>query len=256
MQVLIVEDDLALGNFLGKGLRLDGHEVTLAGDGEEALACAERLRPEVMILDLGLPRRDGLEVLAEMRERFRSTSVVVLTGRAEVDERVRCLELGADDLVLKPFSFNELRARLRALERRRGDFEETVLRFGDLEMDRAQRRVTQNGREVELTVTEFSLLEALLRRRGERVCSRRELLREVWEMPGGAQATASAGAGTNIVEVYINYLRRKLGRGSSRRRGDSVIRTVRGEGYVLYREGGEEPQELAEAHAEGCVADA
>ena len=231
MHVLIVEDDSALGHFLGQGLTLDGHEVAWVADGEEALASAAKLRPELMILDLGLPRMDGLEVLAEMGERYRATSVLVLTGRAEMEERVKCLELGADDVVLKPFSFHELRARLNALCRRRSQFEDTVLRFGDLEMDRAARRVTQAGHEVDLTATEFSLLESLLRRRGERVCSRTELLREVWRMP--------AGMGTNIVEVYVNYLRKKLGNtlgwslGAMRARGSSVIRTVRGEGYVL-----------------------
>jgi len=105
MHVLIVEDDAALGHFLSHGLRLDGHEVSLATDGEAGLQSAGSLRPELMILDLGLPRKDGLEVLAEMNERYRSTSVIVLTGRAEMEERVRCLELGADDVVLKPFSF-------------------------------------------------------------------------------------------------------------------------------------------------------
>jgi DNA-binding response OmpR family regulator len=231
MHVLIVEDDSALGHFLGQGLKLDGHQVALAADGEEALASAATLRPEVMILDLGLPRKDGMEVLEEMAEHFRSTSVLVLTARAEMEERVKCLELGADDVVLKPFSFHELRARLNALCRRRSQFEAPVLRFGDLEMDRAARRVTQAGREVDLTVTEFALLESLLRRRGERTCSRAELLREVWRAP--------QGTGTNIVEVYVNYLRKKLGNKLGRRMGamqasnSSVIRTVRGEGYVL-----------------------
>jgi len=244
MQVLIVEDDSALGNFLGRGLKLEGHDVTLVADGEAALASAANLRPELMILDLGLPRKDGMEVLAEMGERFRSTSVLVLTGRAEVAERVKCLELGADDVVLKPFSFHELRARLQAMCRRRSQFEDTVLRFGDLAMDRVERRVTQAGRVVELTATEFSLLESLLRRRGERVCSRAELLREVWRtMPGGA--------GTNIVEVYINYLRRKLGAtlsqglGTMRVRSPSVIRTVRGEGYVLVGQAEENAERTA-----------
>jgi DNA-binding response OmpR family regulator len=145
MRVLIVEDDSSLGDFLGQGLRLDGFEVALVTDGESALACADTLRPELMILDLGLPRKDGLEVLAEMGERFRSTSVLVLTARAKLEERVECLELGADDVVLKPFSLEELRARLRALGRRRSRLDEQVLRFGDLEMDRAERRVTQAG---------------------------------------------------------------------------------------------------------------
>jgi DNA-binding response OmpR family regulator len=235
MRVLIVEDDSALGHFLGQGLKLDGYEVDLAADGEAALALTARMPPEVMVLDLGLPRMDGLEVLEEMGERFGATSVLVLTARAGMEERVRCLELGADDVVLKPFSFHELRARVRAIGRRRSRLEDTVLRFGDLEMDRAARRVTQAGREVELTATEFSLLESLLRRRGERVCSRTELLREVWRCP--------QGMGTNIVEVYINYLRKKLGRGLSRglgrgletmrESGQAVIRTVRGEGYLL-----------------------
>lgn len=241
MHVLIIEDDLALGHFLGQGLKLDGHEVTLAADGEAALAEAAKLRPDVMVLDLGLPRKDGLEVLAEMGEQMRSTSVLVLTGRAGMEERVRCFELGADDVVLKPFSFHELRARLKALGRRRSRSAETVLRFGDLEMDRAERRVTQAGREVELTATEFSLLESLLRRRGEQVLSRADLLREVWRiMP--------AGAGTNIVEVYITYLRRKLARGlRARSDGRAVIRTVRGEGYVLGIDG---PQDVAAASRE------
>ena len=219
-----------------------------------------------MVLDLGLPRKDGMEVLAEMRDRFRSTSVLVLTGRAGMEERVQCLELGADDVVLKPFSLEELRARLRALGRRRSRFDEQVLRFGDLEMDRAERRVTQAGREVDLTATEFSLLEALLQRRGERVCSRAELLREVWRNP--------VGMGTNIVEVYINYLRRKLGGrvgpklggGAVRAKGRSVIRTVRGEGYVLGESGDavrraqwdQAERALAQVRmtAEGGVADA
>ena len=227
MHVLVAEDDSALGHFLDKELGLDGHEVTVVTNGEAALEAAAKLHPELMILDLGLPRKDGLEVLVEMRERFRSTSVLVLTGRAGMEERVRCLELGADDVVLKPFSFHELRARLNALGRRRGRSEATLLRFGDLEMDRAERRVTQAGREVELTATEFSLLESLLRRGGERACSRTELLQEVWRMP--------AGTGTNIVEVYINYLRKKLGRmpGTKQAGSQSVIRTMRGQGYIL-----------------------
>jgi DNA-binding response OmpR family regulator len=224
------------------------------------------LRPELMILDLGLPRKDGMEVLAEMGERFHATSVLVLTARAELEERVECLELGADDVVLKPFSLDELRARLRALGRRRSRSDDQVLRFGDLEMDRAERRVTQAGREVELTATEFSLLESLLRRRGERVCSRAELLREVWRNPVGMR--------TNIVEVYINYLRRKLGRrlglklngSAARANSQSVIRTVRGEGYVLGEAGdpllrsrwnqAERALARVQITAKGCVVDA
>jgi len=240
VNVLIVEDDSALGHFLQQGLKLDGHDVAVVTDGEAALESVAKLRPELMILDLGLPRMDGIEVLAEMQEHFRSTSVLVLTGRAEMEERVKCLQLGADDVVLKPFSFHELRARLQALSRRRSQFEDPVLRFGDLEMDRTRRRVTQAGHEVDLTANEFSLLESLMRRRGERVCSRSELLREVWRMPFGAGSNAARTSrmDTNIVEVYINYLRKKLGRnpGATRTASggrSSVIQTVRGEGYLL-----------------------
>jgi len=240
VHVLIVEDDAALGHFLEQGLKLDGHDVTVVEDGEAALESTARLRPELMILDLGLPRMDGIEVLAEMQQHFRSVSVLVLTGRAGMEERVKCLDLGADDVVLKPFSYHELRARLQALSRRRSQFEDPVLRFGDLEMDRTQRRVTHEGREVELTATEFSLLESLMRRRGERVCSREELLREVWRIPltAGTIADGTGRMESNIVEVYINYLRRKLGKISGAPRASSggrqsVIRTVRGKGYLL-----------------------
>jgi two-component system OmpR family response regulator len=227
MRVLMVEDDFALAQFLCRGLSLDGYKVTVVADGDAALESAEELRPEMMILDLGLRRDDALEMLATMGRRYRSTSVLVLTGKPGMEETVRCLELGADDVMHKPFSFHELRARLNALARRRGRFGDRALRLGDLEMDRAERRVTQAGREVELTATEFLLLESLLRRRGEQVCSRAELLREVWDMP---QAIIDGGGSTNIVEVYINYLRKKLRVGDS---GQSAIRTVRGKGYVL-----------------------
>ncbi len=213
-----------------RGLGLDGHDASVAGDGEAALASTARRQPELMLLDLGLPRKDGMDVLVEMRDRFGSTSVMVLTGRGELEERLRCLELGADDIMLKPFSLQELRARVKTLGRRRGKFEDSVMRFGALEMDRAERRVTQAGHEVDLTATEFSLLESLLRRKGERVCSRAELMHEVWPAVGAA-GPSGQGAATNIVEVYINYLRKKLGRLGAG--GKSVIRTVRGEGYVL-----------------------
>jgi DNA-binding response OmpR family regulator len=226
MRVLIVEDDVALGLFLQKGLKLEGHEVAWVGDGEAALVYAEEHRPDLIVLDLSLPRKDGTEVLAELNGRFDETSVLVLTGRSQVEERVKCLNLGADDCLLKPFSFHELTARCRALlRRRREQFADPVLRHGDVELNRMERRVTRNGRLVELTVKEFALLEFLLMRRG-RCCSRAELLREVWQM--------SPAAGTNVVDVYVNYLRKKLGAGSlDADAGYCVIETVRGEGYQM-----------------------
>lgn len=225
MRVLIVEDDASLAMFLQKGLTLEGHEVAWVGDGEAALLRAEEYQPDLIVLDLSLPRKDGTEVLAEMRGRFDGTSVLVLTGRSQVEERVKCLNLGADDCLLKPFSFHELTARCKALLRRREQFADPVLRHGDVELNRMDRKVTRCGRAVELTVKEFSLLEFLLLRRG-RCCSRSELLREVWQM--------SPDAGTNVVDVYVNYLRKKLGAaGSDGDAGYAVIETVRGEGYQM-----------------------
>jgi DNA-binding response OmpR family regulator len=225
MQVLIVEDDLALGSFLQKGMKLEGHEVDWVGDGEAALVHAAEHRPDLMVLDLSLPRKDGIEVLAEMQGRFDEMAVLVLTGRNQVEERVKCLNLGADDCLLKPFSFHELTARCRALLRRREQFADPMLRHGDVELNRMERRVARNGIGVELTVKEFNLLEFLMLRRG-RCCGRTELLQEVWHM--------SPDAGTNVVDVYINYLRKKL----SAANGDvdagySVIETIRGEGYQM-----------------------
>ena len=225
MQVLIVEDDAALGLFLQKGLKLEGHEVSWVGDGEAALEHMQQNRPDLVVLDLSLPRKDGVEVLEEMRGRFDGTAVLVLTGRNFVEERVKCLNLGADDCLLKPFSFHELTARCRALLRRRERYADPVLRHGDVELNRMERRVMRNGQLVELTVKEFSLLEYMMQRRG-RCCSRTELLREVWQM--------SPDAGTNVVDVYVNYLRKKLGAASiDDDAGHGVIETVRGEGYRM-----------------------
>ena len=225
MRVLVVEDDAALGLFLQRGLRLEGHEVTWVGDGEQALRDARENRPDLIVLDLSLPKKDGTEVLEEMHGHFDGTAVLVLTGRSNVEERIRCLNLGADDCLLKPFSFHELTARCRALLRRRETFADPVLRHGVLELNRMERKVAYQGRGVELTVKEFSLLEVLMQRRGQ-CCSRVELLREVWQM--------SPDAGTNVVDVYINYLRKKLGAAAPP--GElllPMIETVRGEGYRM-----------------------
>ncbi|NYF80191.1 response regulator transcription factor [Granulicella arctica] len=234
MKVLIVEDDAALGLFLQRGLKLDGHEVDWVGDGEAALAQLSNRSFDLVVLDLGLPRKDGVEVLTELRGRCQRTAVLVLSGRSDVEEKVKCLNLGADDCLLKPFSFHELRARCGALLRRREQFADPVLRHEGVELNRMSRRVTCEGRRVELTGKEFSLLEYLLERRGQ-CCSRSELLREVWEM--------APDAGTNVVDVYINYLRKKLSGpdGLEDAAGDPVIETVRGAGYMIGGVGGKKP---------------
>lgn len=225
MRVLVVDDDRALGLFLQKGLKSEGHEVDWVGDGEAALEHAAAFEPDLMVLDLGLPKRDGIEVLEALRGKFGRTSVLVLTGRSQVEERVRCLNLGADDCLMKPFSFHELSARCRAILRRKQKFEDPVLRFAGIEMDRMERKVSRDGVGIELTTKEFALLEFLLQRHGE-CCTRAELLTQVWGMAPDAE--------TNVVDVYVNYLRRKLNvsPGSAAAKG-SVIETVRGSGYRL-----------------------
>jgi DNA-binding response OmpR family regulator len=218
MRVLVVEDDCSLGAFLRKGMELEGHRVEWVEDGEAALAHAAANHPDLILLDLSLPRRDGTEVLAEMRARHDDAAVLVLSGRNELNERVQCLDLGADDYLLKPFSYFELKARCRALLRRRQQFADPVLRCGDLELHRIEHKVTRAGAVISLTAKEFSLLEYLLLHQGECV-SRSQLLVEVWQMP--------EQAATNIVDVYVNYLRRKL------EGGVDLIETVRGAGYRL-----------------------
>jgi len=248
MRVLVVEDDRALGTFLKTGLELEGYRVDWVEDGEAALLWSAAEHPELVLLDLSLPKRDGMEVLAEMRERHDDASVLVLTGRNELHVQVQCLDMGADDCLLKPFSFYELAARCRALLRRRKQFADPVLRHGDLELHRIEHTVSRAGRTIGLTAKEFALLEFLMLHRGECV-SRGQLLTEVWQMP--------AESLTNVVDVYINYLRRKLDAGGLQGDSGRLIETVRGMGYRLdgmgrkpvVRETGRTPSVPAAAYA-------
>ena len=224
MRVLVVEDDRALGAFLKSGLEMEGHRVEWVEDGEAALAQAAANHPDLVLLDLSLPKLDGLQVLAEMRARKDDASVLVLTGRTGPDVQVQSLDMGADDCLLKPFSYFELTARCRALLRRREQFANPVLRLGDLELHRIEHTVTRGERAIDLTAKEFALLEFLMLHRGECV-PRGQLLAEVWQMP--------ADAATNVVDVYINYLRRKLEIVDLHHCSTGLIETVRGQGYRL-----------------------
>ncbi|HWE86705.1 MAG TPA: response regulator transcription factor [Terracidiphilus sp.] len=219
MRLLIVEDDRALSQFLMRGLEADGHRVRVAADGGAAVDAFRADLPDLTILDLNLPVKDGEQVLEEMRGVDAELPVLVLTARQEVETRVRCLDKGADDLMTKPFSLHELRARCRALLRRKREARLT-LRAGDLELDRMEHSARRAGQAVPLTNKEFALLEHLMLNRGQCV-SRVELLDSVWRMEP-AQTT-------NIVDVYVNYLRRKIKDPAPGR----VIRTVRGQGYVV-----------------------
>ena len=222
MRLLIAEDDKALGLFLCRGLEADGHRVRLAHDGGAAVDAFRQDLPDLTILDLNLPIKDGEQVLEEVRAMDADLPVLVLTARQEVETRIRCLDLGADDLMIKPFSLHELRARCRALLRRKREAR-LLLRAGNLELDRLEHTARRAGQSIILTNKEFALLEHLMLNRGQCV-SRVELLDSVWNL----EPTQT----TNIVDVYVNYLRRKLKDPPP----GQLIRTVRGQGYTVPQE--------------------
>jgi DNA-binding response OmpR family regulator len=220
MRVTVAEDDIALSMFLKKGLETDGHTVCLIADGAAALTHVVEESPDLLLLDLGLPRLDGVDVLRTLENSGSSTSLLVLTGRTHLAQKIECLNLGADDYLIKPFSLHELLARCRAVGRRRVSSQTGMLRHGQLRMDRIGRSVRVGGTAIEFTTKEFALLEYLLLQRGRPV-TRGELLELVWHMP--------ADAATNVVDVYVNYLRRKLATVESA----ELVETVRGEGYTI-----------------------
>jgi DNA-binding response OmpR family regulator len=215
-RILIAEDEPRIASFLEKGLRANGFSTLVVGDGIEATAMARDDDFDLVVLDLGLPRRDGLEVLKAIRRRGERLPVVILTARSEVGSTVAGLDGGADDYVTKPFRFEELLARIRVRLRSESAGELTMLHAGAVRLDLRTRRAIIAGREVELTAREFALAEMLLRHPNH-VLSREQLLSNVWGY--------DFDPGSNVVDVYIRYLRRKL--------GADVIETVRGMGYRL-----------------------
>ena len=220
-RILIAEDEYRIASFLEKGLRANGFSIAIVVDGPSAAAAARDDDFELMILDLGLPDRDGVEVLTELRRRGERMPVIVLTARDAVADRVAGLDGGADDYVVKPFSFEELLARIRVRLREDRAGETTLLRSGDLVLDLRTRRADVGGQTVELTAREFALTETFLRHAGQ-VLSREQLLSHVWGY--------DFDPGSNVVEVYVRYLRRKL--------GGNRIETVRRMGYRLRTDDG------------------
>jgi two-component system copper resistance phosphate regulon response regulator CusR len=215
-RILIAEDETRIASFLEKGLRANGFTTTVIGDGESAYHYAISGGFDLLVLDIGLPKRDGFTVLRQLREARCAMPVVILTARDSVGDTVAGLEGGADDYVSKPFRFEELLARIRLRLRDERAPEVTVLKHGDLSLDLRTRRASVGGRIVELTAREFMLTEMFLRN-PHQVLSREQLLSHVWGF--------DFDPGSNIVDVYIRYLRRKL--------GADRIRTVRGVGYRL-----------------------
>ncbi|HAG79949.1 MAG TPA: DNA-binding response regulator [Cyanobacteria bacterium UBA11162] len=216
-RILIAEDEFRIASFLEKGLRANGFTTVVAPDAPEALAMAQSNDFDLLILDLGLPGKDGLQVLEELRGQGEQLPIIILTARDDISDKVAGLEGGADDYMTKPFRFEELLARVR-LQLRKSHLpkgkEETVLMVGNVMLDLRTRRVRVNGELVELSAREFTLTEILLRHRGQ-VMSREQLLNHVWGY--------DYDPGSNIVDVYIGYLRKKL--------GGKLIETVRGMGY-------------------------
>jgi len=220
MRVLLVEDDKGVASFIRKSLESEHYAVDVTWDGENAMSLVAKTSFDLIILDLGLPGVDGLEVLKHIRSRKPSPPVLILSGRARVEDRVKGLDLGADDYLAKPFSFDELSARVRALLRRSADAAEIVLRVEDLELDRAERVVRRAGRRIDLTPREFALLECLMRNAG-RCVTRAMIVAHVWEF--------TLHSTTNVIDVYINYLRNKVDRHFEHK----LIHTIRNAGYIL-----------------------
>jgi len=220
MRILIVEDDAALSGYIRKQLEAECHAVDAAMDGEQGQSMAIGIDYDLVVLDLTLPRVDGLTVLRSVRQQKANMPIMILTARSRVEARVQCLDSGADDYVVKPFSLTELSARVRALLRRSHLPSESVLKVQDLSLNRVERKVERSGRPIELTTKEFALLEYLMRNAGRRL-TRAMIIEHVWNL--AFEST------TNVVDVYINYLRRKVDDGFSAR----LIHTVRGVGYQM-----------------------
>jgi DNA-binding response OmpR family regulator len=220
MRILVVEDERKIATFIQKGLKESGFVVDIVHRGDEALEIIEENHFDAVVLDIMLPGRDGLSVLRILRQRSNAVPVIILTARGEVSEKVEGLDLGADDYLAKPFSIDELTARVRALTRRNTGENLVRYRVADLTLDLATRIVRRGNRRIDLTTREFSLLECLMRAPG-RVFTRTQLCERVWEYHFDPES--------NLVDVYIQRLRRKIDDGETTK----LIQTVRGTGYKI-----------------------
>lgn len=220
MRILLVEDDPHMARFVARGLRERAYAVDVAGDGDEALYKATVNDYDLIVLDIMLPKRDGFEICRALRDGGAHVPILMLTARDAVEDRVRGLDLGADDYLTKPFEFSELIARLRALLRRHAPLLPAVIRVADLELDTRAQQAKRNGRRIELTTKEYALLEYLARNAG-RVVGRAEIAEHVWD--------ETFDPFSNLIEVYINRLRRKIDLPFA----SALIETRRGSGYVL-----------------------
>lgn len=224
MKVLVVEDDKTINNFVSKGLKEEGHVVSSAFDGKTGLDLALSGDFDFMILDLMLPKMDGISLCRSTREKKSQMPIIMLTAKDSLENRIEGLDVGADDYLVKPFAFSELLARMRAVSRRKNGEGQTVLELAGLQVDLVRHKVVYQDKELELTSREFALLQHFIKRRSH-VLSRTMIIESVWGY--------DFQAGTNIIDVYINFLRRKL----RKLTGKEWIRTIRNRGYVF-----EEPE--------------
>jgi DNA-binding response OmpR family regulator len=224
MRVLVVEDEEKVANFVRKGLEQSAYTVDVAANGDEALEMASLNEYDAIVLDIMLPGRDGLSVVRTLRAQGNATPVLALTARSALEDRIQGLDSGCDDYLPKPFAFDELLARLRALLRRRsGSSRMPRLEYAGLTLDPVTRMVTRDGKPIDLTNKEYALLELLIRHPGQ-VFTRTAILESIWGYDFDAES--------NVLEVYMNFLRKKVDRGSDHK----LLHTVRGVGYVLREE--------------------
>ena len=223
MRILVVEDEKKIAEFIRRGLKEEGYAVDMAHDGEEGLFLAKTNDYDLVLLDLMLPKLDGLTLCKKLKAAKIKTPVIMLTAKNTVKEKVMGLDSGADDYLTKPFAFEELLARIRAMLRKKDARTPTKLKAADLELDLLTHKVIRGSREIELTTKEFSLLEYLMRNEGT-IVTRTMISEHVWDI--------DFDTFTNVIDVYINYLRNKVDSGSKKK----LIHTVRGRGYILKEE--------------------
>jgi DNA-binding response OmpR family regulator len=218
--ILLVEDERHLADSVARRLQEEGYTVDVCHDGEEGYQLASSKKYHLIVLDLLLPRKDGLQVLKDLRRNKVQSMVLILTAKSTVEDRVDGLRSGADDYLLKPFAFAELLARVETLLRRQGVEQKTLMQVADLELDVETRNVRRAGRSIHLTAKEFMLLELLMRNKN-RILTRRAIAEQVWGY--------TFDTGTNVVDVYVNYLRKAIDEGFPKR----LVHTVRGVGFIL-----------------------
>jgi heavy metal response regulator len=220
MRILVIEDEVKIAQFIKRGLKEEGYAVDVANDGEEGHFLLSSNEYDAIILDLMLPKIDGLTLCRTLRKEGNQTPIVMLTAKDTVKDKVKGLDSGADDYLPKPFAFEELLARLRVLLRKKDSRVQTQLKVGDLSLDLLTHKVTRGDREIDLTVKEYALLEYLMRNAGN-IVTRTMISEHVWDI--------NFDTFTNVIDVYINYLRNKIDSGFP----DKMIHTVRGKGYLL-----------------------